>query len=239
MDKPDVRQLVLDLMRQPTERDKQVKIGASNFSTMCNHCLALDLQATHGSTVMESHPYWLGAWLGTAMHNRLEEEAKVHRPTWVTESKYVMGEIPGYGIVKSTTDLYLPEHRTVTDYKSTTRAKLVFIKEALRHPANDLEATKIGEARFKVDAYQNQGLSYGRGLVLAGYPVEWVSLLFVCRDGTGDKDIWAHTFPFDMERAEKVWDRVSRMWAWLQNGHTPDELSSHPHCYACNHREDD
>lgn len=225
-------------MKQPTERDKQVKVGASNYSSLCSRCVAQDLQATHGSTVMEEHPYWLGAWIGTAVHNRMEAEAEAHRPTWTPERKYVMGEIPGYGTVKSTTDLYVPDLSLVVDYKTSTRAKVKYIKDALRDPESTYEATAIKEARFKVGGYRNQIQSYGRGVVLTGKPVEWVSLVFINRDGTGDGDIWAWTEPYDQARADAVWSRVERMWAWLNEGHSPSELSSHPYCYACNHRND-
>lgn len=235
LDKPDIKSLILGLMKQQTERDQQIKVGASNFSTLCTHCLARDLLATVSG---ESGPFWLGAWLGTAMHNRLDADAQVHRPTWVPEQKLVLGDLPGYGTIKSTTDLYVPEILTVVDYKSSKRDKLKHIKIALEDPESEWEGTAVKEARFKTGGYLNQLMSYGRGVVLTGREVEWVSLVFVCRDGTGDGDVWAHTVRYDPERAEAIWDRLVRLWAWLQEGHTPDELSSHPHCYACNHRGD-
>jgi hypothetical protein len=234
-DKPDIKSLILGLMKQQTERDKQIKVGASNFSTLCSRCVAQDLLATHGSG---SSPYWLGAWMGTAMHNRLDAEAQVHRPAWVPEQKLVMGHLEGYGTIKSTTDLYVPDIFTVVDYKSTTKAKIKYIKDALQDPESIYEATAIKEARFKVGGYRNQGQSYGRGLVQAGHRVDWVSLCFVCRDGTGDGDVWAWTEPYNQERAEAVWNRVERLWAWLQEGHKPEELSPSQFCYACQHRGD-
>jgi hypothetical protein len=146
-----------------------------------------------------------------------------------------MGELAGYGTIKSTTDLYVPTIYTVVDYKSTTKAKIKYIKDALYDPESTYEATAVKEARFKVGGYRNQGQSYGRGLVQAGHRVDWVSLLFVCRDGTGDADIWPWTEPYDQERADQVWHRVERLWAWLNDGHDPEELTSHPHCYTCTH----
>jgi hypothetical protein len=223
-------------MKQPTERDKQVKVGASNYSSLCSRCVAQDLAATTNSGGFS--PYWLGAWMGTAMHNRLDEETQAHRPDWVPEQKLVMGDLAGYGTIKSTTDLYVPGLKLVTDYKSTTKAKIKYIKDALRDEPSDYDATAIKEARMKVGGYLNQVQSYGRGVVASGGEVEWVSLLFVCRDGTGDNDIWAHTVPYDQQRADEVWNRVEKLWAWLNEGHSPEELKSHPYCYACNHRND-
>lgn len=235
-EKPDVRQLVLDLWKQPTDRDRQVKVGASNFSQPCSVCLARDLLAT--STAGEVGPYWLGASLGTAVHNYLETLAGLHRPTWLTEQKLVVGDLPGYGTIKSTTDMYEPDIYTAVDYKTTKRDKLKYIKEAFTHAPDPYEISKITEARYKTVSYLGQVQTYGAALVKAGYRVDWVSLLFVCRDGTGDSDVWAHTVPFDPQVAEDVWGRLERLWAWLQDGHSPDELKSHPQCYTCNHRED-
>lgn len=233
---PDVRGLVLDLMHQQTDRDRQVKVGASNFSQPCQVCLARDLLATNRPPGYS--PYWMGGWLGTAIHERLEALAGLHRPTWVTEQKLVVGDLNVYGTIKSTTDLYLPDEFTAVDYKSTTREKSKFLKEAFKHAPDPYEVSKVTEARYKTVSYLGQVQTYGAALVKAGYRVDWVSLLFVCRDGVGDGDVWAHTVPFDPEVAEYVWDRLERLWAWLNQGHTPDELKSHPQCYSCTHRED-
>lgn len=233
---PDVRQIVLDLMHQQTERDLQVKVGASNFSQPCSVCLARDLLATTRAAGYAE--YWLGAWEGTAIHNYLESLAGLHRPAWLTEQKLVIGDLPGYGTIKSTTDMYEPAIFTAVDYKTTKRDKLKWIKEAFTSVPDPYEVSAVTEARYKTVSYLGQVQTYGSALVKAGYRVDWVSLLFVCRDGVGDGDVWAHTVPFDQGHADEVWGRLERLWAWLQAGHTPAELTSHPACYACNHRKD-
>lgn len=230
---PDIKELILDLMHHRTERDNQVKVGASNFSQPCSVCLARDLLAT--SAAAGYAPFWLGSWLGTAVHERFEALATLHRPTWLTEQKLVVGELPGYGIIKSTTDMYEPAIFTAVDYKTTTKAKSKFLKEAFKHAPDPYEVSKITEARYKTVSYLGQVQTYGWALVKAGYRVDWVSLLFVCRDGTSDDDIWAHTVPYDQAHAEAVWSRLERLWQWLQEGGSPDQLKSHPQCYTCNH----
>ena len=35
IEKPDVRGILLGLLKEPTARDKQVSVGASNFSQPC------------------------------------------------------------------------------------------------------------------------------------------------------------------------------------------------------------
>jgi hypothetical protein len=213
----------------------QVKVGASNYSQPCAYCLGEQLMATAPGG---QGRWWLGAVNGTAIHGYLEERAKQLRPAWEPEQKVVMGVLPGYGTIKSTTDLYIPEQAFCGDYKTTTKEKLKWIKEALTHPQGDFELSTLSEARYKCDSYLNQLMSYGRGLILAGKNVEWVGLMFVCRDGKEDADVWGHTVPYDAEQAEFVWSRLERLWAWLQEGNDRKTLPQHPYCYTCNHRED-
>ena len=234
-EKPDARKLVLDLMKERTERDQQIKVGASNYSQLCAFCLAEALTATAPGA---QGKWWMGSWNGTATHLYLEERAKQLRPTWETEQKVVMGVLPGYGTIKSTTDLYIPELLLCGDYKTTTKDKLKSIKWVLTHPASEFEVSVLSEARYKVDGYLNQLMSYARGLILAGKPVEWVALMFVCRDGKEDADVWGHTVAYDPEQAEKVWSRLERLWEWLQEGNDRETLPQHPSCYTCSHRED-
>lgn len=230
----DLTREILDLMKIRTERDLQVKVGASNISTPCTRCLADDLLGVRE----EDQPYWLGAWEGTAVHERIEKLVNKHRPTWLSEQRLTLGFVPGYGEVKSTTDLYLPPWALVGDIKTTTRDKLVFIKRAVYDQPDEFEVTKVTEARFKVSQYLNQLFLYGMGMLNAGYPVEKVALIFVCRDGVSDKDVWTHTIDYDPEQAQKVWDRLLELWEWLQGGGDPSLLPSHDMCYFCNNRRD-
>lgn len=227
--KPDIRKIVLDLLKAPTERDQQSKVGASNFSQGCPRCLADDLLGI----LHKQGPYWAGAVVGTAIHNYLEERAGILQPTFLTEQRLVLGDLPGYGTIKSTTDLYVPEYYTAVDYKTTTKAKLKFIKGALTSEADPYEISKITEARYKASGYLNQVMTYAAGLIRAGYAVEWVSLVFICRDASTDDDIWAYTVPYDPEHASRVWDRLERLWGWLQAGNDPEDLTSSADCYYC------
>lgn len=230
----DAQQHTLNLLRQETARDKQSKVGASNFSSLCTRCLGDDLLGLkpHGQS-----QHYLGAVVGTAIHAMLEERGQ-NDPDTLTEFKLTLGELPGYGVIKSTMDLYHEPSGTVGDYKTTTKDKLVFIKRALLDEPDEFEVSKVTDARFKVAGYINQALSYGRGMVLAGYDVKNVVLIFVCRDGSGDKDVWSYMIPYDQEQADKVWLRLERLWAWLQEGNDPRKLPSHASCYYCSNVRD-
>jgi hypothetical protein len=81
--------------------------------------------------------------------------------------------------------------------------------------------------------YINQTMSYGRGMVLAGYRVKRVAMVFVCRDGVGDKDIWSWDTEYDPIQAEAVWKRVNDIWAYLTAGNDVSTLKSSPSCWFC------
>lgn len=224
----DLRDEILTLMKTPTDRDKQHLVGASNLSNPCTRCLGEQMLHSGGS---EPGKFWMGAWTGTAMHASLEALCP---PEWLPERRVVLGEIPGYGVLRSTLDLYVPERATVGDYKSTTRDKLVYIKRAVQDPEDQFEVTKVTEARYKVSTYLNQTMLYGRAMQDEGFEVHKVALIFLCRDGTGDQDVWVHEEDYDRARADKVWTRAVNLWNALQEGRDPATLSSHPMCYHCN-----
>ena len=223
---------IRDLLKAPSDRDRQVVVGASNLSNPCARCLANDMIATGPSG---SGRYWLGAVIGTAIHSHIEERVNaLGEDRYIPESKVVLGEIDGYGVVKSTSDLFDVLSGTVVDAKTTTRDKLKFIKRALEDPPHELEPTLVAEARHKVNGYIYQLLLYGKGQVNAGRTVKRVALVFICRDGKGDEDIWSWSMDYDPEEAERVWDRGVRLWAWLQDGNDPATLPSALHCWTCN-----
>jgi len=223
----NARNFTLGLLKTPTDRDKQHLVGASNLSTMCDRCLADDLLGMPGT----ESPYWLGAKIGTAIHTLLEGEARKFGSDGVLpEQKLILGEIPGYGVVKSTSDLVVFDEGVahVTDFKTTKRDKLKMIRRVINHDDPD------PETRFKVNTYLNQLMLYGMGVQKKfSAPVRDVSLVFICRDGVGDADVWGYTWDYDPERAQQVWDRGTNLWAWLQDGGDADTLDSAPGCYTC------
>lgn len=227
----DPRELMLELLKEPTERDLQSKVGASNFSQPCARCLADSL--LHNDEEEPDRPYWAGSVIGTAIHLLLEERVRELHPDWLTEQRVVFGDVPEYGTVKSTTDLYIPEHYQVHDHKTTTKAKLPNIKEAFTTEPTQYDTSTMISARNKVTGYRYQGQAYGLALTRMGYRVDWVSLGFVCRDAVGDNDIWGWVEPYDSDVAERVWDRLVQLWEWLQKGNDPVTLPSASGCYTC------
>lgn len=222
------REHVLSILKGQTDRDRQVSIGASNLSNGCTYCLAKDMKAI----AENSNTYYLGAKIGTAIHEYLDN----HNPTPTTvlgEQKLVVGTIEGYGTVKSSTDAYFVDENICADWKTTTRDKLKFIKMAVQDEPNEYEVTKVRDARAKVAAYQRQVWLYSRGLELAGHPVRGCAIVFICRDGLTDADVWEFPFPYDREAADKVLARGQNLWQYLESGKDIEELTSSPSCWAC------
>lgn len=218
-----VKQLILDLLKNPGERDKQRMIGASEIGNPCDYCLANRLLNTPKATSQ----YWLGAKLGTAMHRELEyEEAKhVEVPQNYRfealegariEETITLGDIPGYGTVRSKPDLVLTKYNHVIDHKSTTKTKV---------------------SGYKLDGvprqYVIQQQLYAWGLNKSGIEIDRISLSFVNRDGLTDKDVWIHTFNYDETVALAAWSRLESAWAYVSSGGDVENISSDSKCYYC------
>lgn len=228
------RQVAIDLLSGETERDQQRKVGASNMSNPCTYCLARDMAAMLDSSI-EPAPrgkYFMGSVIGTAIHNLLEERAK-ENPDYLPEIRVELGEIPGYGVIKSTSDLYIVSKKAVNDWKTTTREKLKWLRMVPGSEPSEYEFDGLTQARYKVKTYLTQGQLYGMGMEKAGYKVKTVSLIFIARDAKTTEDIWAYTVDYDRKAAEVAFDRATRVWNALEQGKELGTFKSNPLCYSC------
>ena len=211
-----VSNYVRDIFKRKTDRDKQIKVGASQISNPCSKCLA-ETMATGANHQSE---YNMGAVVGTAIHAYLEERNE--DPHALKEYKGMIDVIPGYGEIRSTTDLYLADKRTVIDFKTTTRAKL---DEYLRDWDKE-------NPNSTIDRYFRQAMLYAYMLEA---PVEQVALCFICRDGQIiDRDIVAISMPYREEIAVNAMNRAKGIWKYLEDGGDWRELNSHDDCFICN-----
>lgn len=227
----DARQLVVDLLSKQSERDKQISIGASNLSNTCTRCLGDDMIGVR----QPRGKYFLGSVIGTAIHSHIELMAQGD-PNLLTEFKVVIGEIEGYGVVKSTTDLFVQDEGLSVDFKTTTKKKLVSLKEAYSTKPDDYDTDTLRSARSTVKKYTAQLMLYGMGLENAGYEVKAVTPVFICRDALTDdtSSIWApKPTPYSREAAEAIFSRGVRLWEALRSGRDVATLVSDPTCYYC------
>lgn len=230
-----LRSLALDLLKTPSSRDKQRKIGPSLYASPCTKCVGQYLY----EPVNQTSKYWLGARIGTAIHNLLEKYArrKAFRkkyPGALIEQKVQLGTLEGYGKLAGSADLVLTEQRMVVDYKTTDRDKIKAIKRAYTSEPNEYDLSSVQEARYKLQTYAGQMGQYARGLELHhDTPIDKLGIVFINRDGKTDSDVWAMTMDYDRDYAEKVWQRLDSIWKHVQENGV-DDLESHPLCWPCN-----
>lgn len=225
---------LLNLWKKPTARDRQAKIGASQFGSPCTYCVgeALLREAADNSP----RPYWLGASIGTAIHERIEKIAIADNPSLMLETRVTIGTLPDYGEITSSLDFYDPEKYWLIDWKTSSREKMKMYKFAQAVEPDPTEVSKVSEARFVLQKYLGQLMSYGLGLENAGMKVERASIVFIAREGKTDDDIWSIDMDYDRDYALKVWDRLARLWDYLRNGGDLESLPQHIHCYTCSTR---
>lgn len=209
----------MNLIEAQDARDKQRRVGPSNLSNPCSRCLANDLLGVQ----QPRSPFIMGAKIGTAIHLWLETLVKEREPTWESEQKVHLGRLGSYGPVSGLLDLYVPEERTIVDFKTTTRAKIPGLMNEFQ------EESPSG----KVQAYIAQTHLYALGAENAGKKVDRITIVFIPRDSVTTEDIRMRSVDYDRDYALHVWDRARRIWEWLEEGGDPADLESDPECFIC------
>lgn len=213
--------ILLEVLKRPTDRDRQVNAGPSSLATPCNACVA---KALRNEAEPEERPYWLKAVIGTAVHALVESRLS----SAVSEIKLSIGHLEGYGEIKGTVDYF--DEPDLRDWKGTDRKKRPGLQKAYDHPApEEGEANTTRASRFKLRGYVGQMHLYGRALVAQGKTVETLTLEFFCRDGVGDDDIFVFQYDYNQEYADAIWARVEYIWEHLYD----EEWSSDPDCFPC------
>ena len=228
----DGADLVRSLLAVPSERDKQRTIGASSFGSACDYCVAQDLVNGGGE-----NEYALATSIGTAIHSHLEMLEEQHLENPIIEEKIVLGELDGYGLITSKPDLVVPVEGTdewhLLDWKSSQLKKLKDYRKAYNTEEAEHEFATLTAARFTMHKYLGQLMSYGRGLVLEGYEVERMTMVFIPRDGKKLSDIEAFDFWYDQGYADRVWERLEALWQYIAEGGDVTQLTSAPGCFPC------
>lgn len=225
-----IQEIAVSLFKQESERDKQKKIGASDFSDPCSYHLAKKLLG-HPEDPMK---YWLGGKIGTAVHSFLEDaitkadlEQLPELKGCIVEEKIHIGELDGYGIISSKPDLVMVEGNHLVDWKTSTRDKTRKMQKVLFGESKDASVT------YSLKKYYTQAQIYAWGKNNAGLPIDACSLVFINRDGTTENDVWSYTFDYDESHAKMAWDRLVAIWTALQSNPDPKQFESDPDCFKC------
>ena len=209
MAKSDLKLRVINEITKGTERDKQKRIGPSGLGNPCPRCLGRELLGTSDDRDFSLYP-----WIGTAVHAYLEDNTFKDAEH---ELKLYVGDVPGYGPINGTTDIYFPDEGIIGDWK------IVGLK-------------KIKEYRSKgvPIQYRYQTQVYGRGCELAGKLVESVAIIFIPRDSGNVNDIWIHEEEYQPEMAEAVLARAGKIYEIVQQDGW-EGLPSDEDCWNCNY----
>lgn len=225
-----MHEITISLLKQESDRDKQKKIGASDFSDPCSYHLAKKLLGEPEG----AQKYWLGAKIGTGVHSLLEDAitkadlAEIPELVdCVVEEKIFLGELEGYGTINSKPDIALVAANHLTDWKTSTRAKVKKMQQVLFGEKVDADVS------YTMQKYFAQVQIYAWGMNNAGVKIDGCSIVFINRDGTTDTDVWTWTFPYSEDYAKSVWDRLVGIWSALQINNDVEQFDRHPSCFKC------
>lgn len=207
----NIRDMVISEITQPTQRDKQKKIGPSEIGNPCEICVARALNNDRHSQSFSLYP-----WIGTAVHYFMEKKTfdeEMH------ELRVTVGEIEGYGTIHGTCDMVLtePDGDAIVDWK------VVGLKKIKHYKLNGIP-----------EQYRYQAMLYGLGAKNFGLDINKIAIVFIPRDSGNVKDIWVHEEQWQPEMAEAALARAKAIFDHIKTkGYT--ELESDSECYQCNY----
>lgn len=202
-----LRSQFIEQITQPSDRDKQRRVGPSGLGDACPLCLAKALAGESDERSFSMYP-----WLGTAVHYYLEDHVF---PDAEHELKLYCGDVPGYGKIYGTTDLYWD--KTVGDWKIV-----------------GLKRIKSFRVNGPPQNYRYQAMIYAKGAELSGREVEDIAIVFIPRDSGNPQDIWVYEEPYQPEMADAALERAGVLYNDFVLTGKIDELPSDDDCFNCN-----
>lgn len=201
----NLRRRVIEQIKTPKERDLQTRVGPSGLGNPCPKCLGREMAGEPAEQDFSLFP-----WIGTAGHEFLENHTF---PEYQHERKVYVGEVPGYGPIKGTTDM--TGDGSVVDWKFVGKKKITEYR-----------------LRGVREQYRFQAHLYGRGVELEGDEVDSVSIVFIPRDSGNVEDIWVHTEEYNPDMAQAALDRAGVVYGIvLEQGW--QALPSDEDCWTC------
>lgn len=168
----DIKELVKSVAAEKTKRSLQREVGPSEIG-LCRRRLWYRL---NNHTAVNDVHYNLAAFMGTAIHNAIEEKLRARGLQVEVEVSAEFEGIP----LKGHVDCYMPDEGLVIDWKTITKRK---------------------RSAFPSTSQRFQVMLYGWMLRESGLRCDEVALVGICRDGNED-DIKVHREPFSMPVVE-------------------------------------
>lgn len=216
-------------------RSTQTTIGPSGLGVDCTRWLLHQLAET---TEPETGVNWW-AWVGTALHGRLEDVVRRDpvnlagpEPRFLVETEVLVGQVGGKPVIGHV-DLYDTASHTVIDWKGCGKSSTQKFRTAIKrdgHPGNK---------------YRVQLQAYGLGMLLTGRPVRQVMNVFLPRNSTArdafrSGEVWFWSEPFDpqiaiaaLERANGLADLLGAVGLAAALAMFADEKCTESHCPWC------
>ena len=212
-----IRDLIRLTMTNPSDRDKQRLPGPSDLADPCDVCLARKIALACGISTPEDHKrnFSLKAWTGTATHQKIEHDLPRVYPHAEQEITVEIEDVEGLGMVKGHVDLYVPQHRTMCDWKTTDLRKLK------TYQMNGVPASHFG-----------QTMLYMLGLRRSGREVDTATLCYIPRDSNKESDIWVASCSFREDVAVGLLERARRLTATVRAGEL-GTLVPEEGCFPC------
>lgn len=219
-----------DLIRQAElsrDRSVQTAIGPSGIGVECTrwllHMLNEDPEPA-GDMPGGLVNHW--AWVGTAIHDRLERDVQRSRETagrFLTEITVTVGQIGGRP-VKGHVDLADVFAKGVVDWKGCGKSSTQKMQSAIRKSGGVETYAKVGDFTIRGwrsgspgQKYRVQLQSYGLGIMLTlGWAPAWVMNFFIPRNSTRQDafrsgEVWFWTEPFNAQVALDALDRCNTL----------------------------
>lgn len=119
-----VEGIAVATITRPSRRDKQEAPGPSDLADKCDLCVARKIAASLNMGTHTDRGFSLKAWLGTAVHEKLERDLPRVYAHAEQEIEVQVANIPGIGQVVGHVDVFLPRKRALVDWKTTDMKKL-------------------------------------------------------------------------------------------------------------------
>jgi hypothetical protein len=189
----------------------------------------------------EADPFGYAAHIGTMCHYYLEHKLDlVHGAgydieTYREEKLEDIFEIPGYGKIGGSCDLFVPDWGRTFDYKfpgpySYEQVKLAIAKGRLAIERGQIPDPKKGETPSM--QYRGQQQIYRKGWEQRGFEVCSSVIIFLPRHTNSLKDVLFWEEPANEELFTTAVSRTQLIWDYVLDGQL-GEIPSDADCYTC------
>jgi hypothetical protein len=214
----EVWEIMKGSISKRSERDKQVNVGPSELGG-CAYCVGYTMASKFYELPERNRGFGYAAWLGTMCHFWLEHNLELPVES-LREHKVKVFDIEGYGTVRGSTDLLVPEWERTFDFKFP--GKYSYDKVAL--------ALRTGG--FPSNAYRYQQQCYAHGANKAGITVKNSVILFFPRHTNSIEDVIPYEEPYRPEMVDLLQRRTEAIWEDVQDGNL-DLIPSDDDCFEC------